>query len=181
VNLAISKSRAVMAGALALVAGFIIYSETKGQSADAERGAKRERGAARGDASNRPKVAKGCPGEQTVEDPSIKVSPDFIKNRFSTKICSRIPTGEINACRDPDEAACKKRLDGISRMLKNPGDCINRPAEMYCSVLQLADDSTSTMCFETKQACEAFRERKKGQSKICRTAPACELVMLPPV
>jgi hypothetical protein len=183
VSLQISKSRAIAAGALALVAGFVVYSEMNGRDAEAGRGARREQGrdAARGSASARPKVAKGCPGEVTVEDPSIKVSPEYIKGRFSTKTCSRTSAGEVNACMDADEEACKKRLAGIARMMKNPGECLNRPAELYCSVHKLDDDRATTACFETKQLCDTYHERKRGQPRICRTAPSCELVTLPPV
>ncbi len=179
----ISKSRAIAAGALALVAGVVIYSEMNGRDAEAGRGAQRERGrdAPRGSGSARPKVAKGCPGEVTVEDPSIKVSPDFIKGRFATKTCSRTSAGEVNGCLDPDEEACKKRLAGLARMMKNPGECLSRPAELYCSVHALDDGRTTTTCFETKQPCDAYHERKRGQARVCRTAPACELVSLPPV
>lgn len=185
-KLPVPKSTLVAGGGLLVIAGIILNAELNGgdEKATREQRSKRERpapsSAAEG-ASPRPasSVAEGCPNETTVEDPALKVDPEFIKKRYSTKTCSRTAAGEINGCLDADEAACKKRLDSLRRFLKTPGECLARPAELFCSAHALANGNITTACFETSQACDSYHEKKKNRPRICRTATACERIALP--
>jgi hypothetical protein len=179
VKLPVPKSTLIAGGGMLVIAGIIINAERSGPSEKTTR--ERPTPSAQRSASPQPasSVAEGCPNETTVEDPTLKIDPEFIKKRYSTKTCSRIPSGEINGCLDADEAACKKRLDNLRRFLKTPGECLARPAELFCSVHALANGNVTTACFETSQACDSYHEKKKNRPRICRTATACERIALP--
>jgi hypothetical protein len=194
-KLPFSKSTAVAIGGVLLIGGVILAAEwnslggpeverdsSRGRPADAD--ARRGRTRAlegKGAAARGSAAGKSCPTETTVDDPSLKVDPEFIKTRFKTNTCSETATGELNGCVDADQEACEKRLQGLTRMLKNPGRCLARPAQVYCTSLVLADERTSSFCFEAKDKCDQFHERKKSRGKICRMNPTCEVVTLPPV
>ncbi|HEU4534916.1 MAG TPA: hypothetical protein VFS00_12390 [Polyangiaceae bacterium] len=191
-KLPFSKSTAVALGGVLLIGGTILAAEwnslkspevsrdsTRGRDADARRGRARAiegKGAApRGSAA-----AQTCPTENTVEDPTLKADPEFIKARFRTGTCSETGAGELNGCIDVDQAACEKRLSNLTRMLKNPGRCLARPAQVYCETLVMPGERHSSFCFETREKCDQFRERKQARGKICRMNSTCELVTLPP-
>jgi hypothetical protein len=187
-----SKIIAIAVGGVLLVGGVIIASEYR----SGEPGARRDvrggeeaarRGRGRGAASNSAGVpgargsAMDCPTPTTVEDPALKVEPELIKTRFANKICSKTPSGEVNTCPDTEMSACESRLNTAygGRKLRNPGSCLNRPSELFCSIHALAVGGPNTTCFETKGECDAHHDRKKGRSRVCRLAPACERITLP--
>jgi hypothetical protein len=194
-KLPFSKSTAVALGGVLLIGGVILAAEwnslrgpdverdsSRGRASDPEARRGRTRALDGKGAGPRGSAAsKSCPTETTVEDPTLKADPEFIKGRYKTNTCSETGAGELNGCVDPDREACEKRLTGLTRMLKNPGRCLPRPTEMYCATLVLVDERASTFCFETKEKCGQFHERKKSRGKICRMNSACELVTLPPV
>jgi hypothetical protein len=176
-----------------VIGGAIIVSEYgSGESAsrrDRVRGEDARRGRGRGAGSSSAGVpgprggAMDCPTPATVEDPALKVDPELLKTRFPNTICSKTSSGEVNTCPDAEMSACESRLAQSygGRKLRNPGQCLNRPTELFCSMHALAVGAPSTTCFATKGECDAHHDRKRGRSRVCRLAPACEHVTLPPL
>ncbi len=194
-KLPVSKSTAVFGGGLLLVAGIIavlqltggdgeIQRESRGRGESGERGERAwgRHAAAKGASSAaRDAAAQPCPNDATVEDPALKVDPDFVKSRFAAKICSQTSNGEINACVDPDEETCKARIGKMNRVAARTTQCRPRGAELHCTVYALANNKPVTACFETKASCDDYRAKQQGRNRICRTSPACEVAALPPL
>jgi hypothetical protein len=175
-RLPISKSKAIMVGALLLFVGLIVAAERGSEPT-------RRDASARGSNSVRPRGSsspKTCPTETVVEDPAlITEASEYVKTRFTTNTCWRTAAGDLNSCLDPDEAACTKRLAGMKALIRKAGECVARPSEVYCAVYVRSNGRPNTLCYETKGACDDVRTKKKMQAGTCRITPACERVALP--
>ncbi|HEU4409676.1 MAG TPA: hypothetical protein VFS43_30760 [Polyangiaceae bacterium] len=180
VKLPVSKSTAIAVGGVLLVTGLVIAAEQGGGRPKRER--PRRDPAAEGSARPRRSAEPNtCPTENAVVDPELKVDPEFVKTRFVTKTCWRTAAGDLSSCSDADDAACEKRVGAMRRVIGKAGECVGRPAELFCAVHVAANGKPANTCFETKASCDAFLEKKRGRSHVCRIVPACERVALAPI
>jgi hypothetical protein len=175
-----------------LAIGAVVYAATRGEPAPtarpdaaAVRDTTREAGRKRSRADAAPSAApsapaRTCPTPSTVEDAALKPSPDFVRTRFTNKACAENAAGAINACLDPDTATCERRMSNLKRLVREPGRCVERPAEVFCSTHANASESVLSFCFQTADKCEEYRRGRAGQPGVCRVAAACERVTLPP-
>jgi hypothetical protein len=177
----ISKSAAIAGAGVLLVGGVIVAAQIDKRQPGPAGEARHEQGAGSGGGRVKEPSRKRCPTEKAVEDPGLTVDPEAMKSRFKAPACMRLASREINGCIDADEEACKKRLQVRSRLIRAPGECLARPSELFCSVHESTSGHPLTVCFETKQECDGHHEEMRGKARICRIAPACARVALPPV
>jgi hypothetical protein len=201
-NMPSSKIIAAVVGGLVVIGGVVLVSEFSGNKDDANIGRERGRGRDRGDNADaarkgrgRPSASgerpggipsgrgaiKACPDEKTVEDAAIKADPEYIKSHFANKFCAKAGSGQLTSCQDGDQKSCDERVNPPSRRSRSNVQCVARPAEVFCSSHKLATDTLVTTCFDVKSDCDTFHERKHTLPRVCRMAPACEKVTLPPL